>query len=64
MVFEDIDEPITIVNNLIGIDVSLVIIEMPHNITLMGAIALSRTYCTTLMGSIIPLQNYISSSKY
>lgn len=44
MVFEDIDEAITIVDNLIGIDASLVIIEMPHNITLMGAIALSRTY--------------------
>jgi len=44
MVFEDIDEPITIVDNLIGIDASLVILEMPHNITLVGAIALSRTY--------------------
>jgi hypothetical protein len=44
MVSEDIDEPITIVDNLIRIDASLVILEMPHNITLVGTIAFFRTY--------------------
>jgi hypothetical protein len=40
MVFKGIDELVTIVDNVIGIDTLLVIPEMPHNITLMGAIAL------------------------
>jgi hypothetical protein len=44
MISKDIDEPITIVDNLTGIDASLVIPEMSHNITLVGAIAFFRTY--------------------